>query len=57
MRFHHIFVSIDLAVIINYSCVSASIECFYRIYHFIFGFQRASAVIKLKLLNISQFPQ
>lgn len=52
MRFHHIFVSIDLAVI-NYSCVSTSIECSYRIYHFIFGFQRESAVIKLKLLNIS----
>lgn len=53
IRFHHIFLLVDLAVIINYSCVSTSIECSYRIYHFIFSFQRASAVIKLKLLNIS----
>lgn len=52
MRFHHNFVSIDLAVVFNYSCISTSIEYSYRIYHFIIGFQMASAVIKLKLLNI-----
>lgn len=56
-RFHYIFC---LHRSFCYHLLQLSfqiIRCSYRIYCFIFGFQRASAVIKLKLLNISEFPQ